>query len=313
MERISALFNPIVRVGALATECSSCFLFLPSRFPEVTFGEDLSLGASWFPNARRTDLIISSGGMINWVSKHETPFEGLLTKEDVGIELHETDEPNITSNTEQIVLAFPVVLRREGDAYPSRAGVLLAERPCNSPPFRELDKEILLGIARHLSTVLLLWRDYRRSADASKRSSWELFLSQVRELQYALGSDALEVARMSKSSYKKFEDELGLSEAVIITEQFERLVAQSFPPQFPLFRLPDGDLLIVFDKMMKTFLENKLQELNQTHSITLSGGLRSGGVRPEGYFFASIKTISDAELFDYGEKMVHQHSTSAVK
>jgi hypothetical protein len=307
MERISSLLNPIVRVGALATECSGCYIFLPSRFPEVTFGEDLSLGASCFPNSYQTDLIISSSGMINWVSKHETPFEGILTKEDIGFELHQTDEVDVPADTEQAVLAFPVMLSRDGDAYHTRAGVLLANRTCNSPPFGELNKEILLGISRHVSTVLLLWRDSRRNADASKRSSWELFLAQVKELQNALGNDALEVARMSKSNYKKFEDELGMSEAVILTEQFERLVAQSFPPQFPLFRLPDGDLLIVFDKMMKTFLENKLQEVNQSYCIN-----RLEGSRPDGYFFASIKTLSDTELFNYSDKGVHQNSTSKI-
>lgn len=281
MDKTSQLLIQLVRIGSIATASTGCFLFLPSRFPDVAFGEDLSLFAGWSVERFNEDAFVTAGsGAIGWVSKHEEPIQSQMFENELGTELYR-NEPS-----EREIIAFPVPIQVPPGTAPTRAGVVIADRHASSVPYTSREEEILAGLARHISSVLALWRDTQEHMESDKRSSWEHFLGQVRELRSALGDGSLEVIRMRSSNFAAIEKQVGTADAVAIVEQFERLVAQALPPQFPLFRLPDGDLLIVFDKMMRSFFEAKLNELNRA----------TGRTKELRYVFQTISVAAELPL-----------------
>ncbi len=199
----------------------------------------------------------TGGGLLGWVVQHGRPIHvAPFDLDSATLGLYSESEPL------KSLVAVPIPMPGEAQdhraASPSCAGVLMCDSR-KAFSFTKLQIKLLEETALQASR-LLFWALFK-AQNTTVESSWEHFRLKLDQLGDAIGSDSIEVIRVSIDSFAQIEREHGLSAAVQQSEQFVRLAQQALPPHFPLLRLPNGDILVALDNMMSAFFQHKLRTL----------------------------------------------------
>ena len=250
----------LTRFGANLAEAHSCAIFLPSSVVQL-FERALSADTSHLElSAIHTmcsevdsETIIAAGvGLIGWVSKHRRAIHVAPFEHDSRTLGMYTDDVAIKS-----FIGVPVLLDRLAR---SGSGVACGALVCDSKKsyaFSKLHAKMLDELAGQIASTIHFAEALlaRRGSD----NSWDGFMTQAHQLSDALGLTSLDVLRLRLTEYAKLESEIGTQAAARLTEQVTRLVQQSLPPHFPIYKAPNGDLIVVLDNMMTAFFENKIK------------------------------------------------------
>ena len=251
----SAVLKRLAHVGALATSAESCFIFLLASFPEVEHVVDLELVAFHSSYSVNDQAFIEKHDQspIGWIALHAMPLH-IPSVEDP----HEFTE--VYTETVEVRSFFGAPLIPPGES--TALGVIACDSSTERA-FSRIHTGLIEHLAAHIADLLL-----KQRLDASRtqvsQNSWDEFKVKLAKLVEALGKDGVEIMRLASLNFAEIERIHGLQGAMDIVEQCEALIQQSIPPQFPLFRLPNGDILIGLDKMMVTFVESKIAELLKT-------------------------------------------------
>ena len=192
-------------------------------------------------------------GLLGWVAEHGRPIH--IAPFDA-----ERSTLGIYTDSEQLksLAALPVPMPAEYKDAQDCYGVLMCDSK-RSLSFTKLQVKHLEDVTTEISR-LLFWALFKRES-TSLESSWESFAVRAESLGSAIGNDSVEFLRISLNSFAELEQQIGISGAVRLTDQFFRLVQQALPPHFPVVRLPQGDIVIALDNMMSAFFQNKIQTL----------------------------------------------------
>lgn len=250
----------LTRFGANLAEAHSCAIFLPSNVLQL-FERAHSADQSHLELAAihtlctnlDADTVIASGvGLIGWVAKHKRAIHVSPFEHDSRTLGMYSDDVSIKS-----FIGVPILLdglSKSGSI--SACGALVCDSK-KTYAFSKLHGKMLEELAAQITSTVMLAEALlaRRGAD----NSWDGFLSQAHQLSEALGLTSLDVLRLRLSGYAALESEIGTQAAARLTEQVTRLVQQSLPPHFPIYKAPNGDIIVVVDNMMTAFFENKIR------------------------------------------------------
>jgi GAF domain len=257
-EDLVTILTRLAKIGALATKADGCFIFLLAGFPEVDNVLDLEL------------LAYHSQHEVNiraFIERHDRSPVGWIALHGMPLNLCTVDEPRefaeVYKQTVNVQSFFGAPLFLSGETSP--IGVIACDSTIENN-FSRFHVSLLEQIASHISDLLLKQKLGSTRLHGAV-NSWEDFTARVEELVRALGTQGIDILRLSSLDFASIEQSLGLQRAVDLIDQFEALIQQSLPPQFPLFRLPNGDMLVVLDKMMSDFFENKIHEIVSTLQI----------------------------------------------
>lgn len=240
----------MARFGANISDAYGCYVFLPTQ-------NSNALGLAGFHSLSNDVIrdceIQPNNGLIGWVAKHKrsihvSPFE----RDSRTLGFYHQDQslksfigiPIFTSgsqNTEEALVGVVACDSKKSFAFSKLQGKLLEDLACE--------------ISSHLHMVGLL------QENGLHKLSWQSFFNRSNELLNGLGRDSIEVVRMNIKNYQMIEQNLGTARTLPLLDQLFRLIEQALPPHFPCIRLPNGDLLMVVDNMMTSFLENKIQAI----------------------------------------------------
>ena len=67
--------------------------------------------------------------------------------------------------------------------------------------------------------------------------------------------------RLTPRNFHAVESVVGTDKAIGLLEQIFRLIDQAVPPYFPNYILPTGEVLLIVDNMMASFVENKIRAI----------------------------------------------------
>jgi len=248
----------MARFGANLADAHSCLIFLPSESlidiekPEkdtlVLVGHH-SLSSEVIENR-----VIQSGfGLIGWVAKnhrsiHVSPFE--RDSRTLGIYKEDQDLKSF--------IGIPINLSSFGGDNDQICGVIACDSK-KAYAFSKIQGKLLEDLAAEVSNTISLHR--RISTGEFLNSSWETFKHRGHQLAKALGKDAIEVLRLRPENFYHVEEKHGIDYASALIDQVVRLIRQTLPPHFPLFRTPTGDIVILLDNMMTSFFANKIDNL----------------------------------------------------
>lgn len=256
----------LARFGANLSDAHSCFIFLPPKYAHLDTSELLTSsrrdeesnkflimgGYHSLSNDILEQCRVSRGvGLIGWVSKysrsiHVSPFE------------HDSRTLG-TYSTEQHLKSFigiPIPLYNgslEGES--EAVGVLCCDSK-KSFAFSKLHGKLLEDLAAEVSNTLSLLLS--STAKEIGEQSWDSFVKRGSELAQSVGPSSVEMLRVRLQNFEAIELRLGTRRTLELVERIYILIHQALPPNFPTFRLPNGDTLIVLDNMMTSFYETKL-------------------------------------------------------
>lgn len=270
----------LARFGANLADAFSCFIFLPHDALQAidpdsrsirTTGDDLVLMGH---HTLSSDILIEQPippgyGLIGWVASnhrsiHVSPFD------------RDSRTLGVYSEDQQLksFIGIPIILSSSSTGEKRTSGVIACDSK-KAYAFSKIQGKLLEELSWEVSTVVRL---YRKVAKASSRdSSWERFIHQGRELAHALGASAIEVVRLRLRNFGELESRLGTAGAIGLISQVHRLIEQTVPPHFPMYRTPTGDLILCVDNMMSGYFENKIHALCEHIS---SAGRTSKGLKP---------------------------------
>jgi GAF domain-containing protein len=265
-EELHSILGRLAHVGALATNADSCFIFLLANFPEVEHVIDLELVAFHSALSVNDQAFIEryDQSPIGWIALHAMPLN-ISTVQDP----HEFSEVYEQEVEIKSFFGIPLIIPGEYSAV----GVIACDSR-KERAFSRVNVGLIEHLAAHISDLLLNQRLGALRATSSS-NSWDDFIQKVEELVGALGKDGVDIIRLSSLNFVEIERLHGLQRAVDLVEQLEALIQQSVPPQFPLFRLPNGDVIVALDKMMLHFVKTKIAEVLkslQTQGHTISFG-----------------------------------------
>lgn len=246
----------LARFGANITDAHSCFIFLPLALlaPSTHSSGSLLLLELGGVHSLSNDIdprcrIAVDCGLVGWVARHGrsvhvSPFE------------HESRTLGIYTSDQELksFIAVPLPLTRESAKESN--GVLACDSK-KSFAFSKLQGKLLEDLAREIVRLVEL----TRTPAAHGSSDWRGFLARSQALCQALGTEAVEILRLTPSPFHALEAAVGAGRAIEMYEQVVRLIEQALPPHFPLFHLPNGELAIALDRMMSGFYENKISAL----------------------------------------------------
>lgn len=95
----------------------------------------------------------------------------------------------------------------------------------------------------------------------SSRMLWVSFVERAVALGSSLGIEALDLLRVKLLPFTELEGRVGTYQALKIFDHALHLLENSLPNQFPIFRLPSGDILLLLDGLMTRFFEDKIRLL----------------------------------------------------
>ena len=259
----------LARLGANISESHTCAIFLPTELlmessSGVARGSEQSTASielvamhSLSTTLTRDCRLQIGSGLIGWVAQHGRPIHvAPFDLDSATLGIYTESEP-IKS-----LVAVPITMPTEASdarkSAPPCAGVLMCDSR-KAFSFTKLQIKHLEDVATQISR-LLYWGLFKKQS-TSVESSWESFCLKLAQLGDALGSDSVEVLRISVDTFSQVEHEHGISIAVQQSEQFVRLAQQALPPHFPLVRVPNGDILVALDNMMSSFFQHKLRTL----------------------------------------------------
>jgi len=256
-EELTHHLGRLARFGANITDAHTCAIFVPES---IIGGKLVKKRLSLMGFHSLTDEItehasIEAGaGLIGWVAQHAQ-----------AIHVSPFDRDSRTlgyyrANRElKSFMAAPVPISIESSSGSTLThyGVVACDSK-KSYAFSKLQGRLLEDLASEINAVLALCVE---SKDEQTELSWDTFRSGAHALIQALGGNSIEVLRMAPSNYLELEQKVGMSAAVEMAEQLFRLFQQALPPHFPITHLPNGDIVVMLDKMMVPFYQNKLNAL----------------------------------------------------
>ena len=248
----------MARFGANLADAHSCFVLLPTEsLLEVEKPEKDTLMLVGF-HSLGDDIIenrcIPAGyGLIGWVAKnhrsiHVSPFE--RDSRTLGIYQEDHDLKSF--------IGIPVLLNQFGGQAGEISGVIACDSR-KAYAFSKIQGKLLENLSAEVSNLLSLHR--RISMGESLNSSWETFKYRSMQLAQALGKGSVEVLRLRPENFYQVEEKHGIDYAASLIDQVMRLIRQTLPPHFPLYRTPTGDIIIMLDNMMTSFFANKIDNL----------------------------------------------------
>ena len=248
----------MARFGANLADAHSCLIFLPTEsMLEVDKPEKDTLMLVGF-HSLSDDIIenrvIPAGfGLIGWVAKnhrsiHVSPFERDSRTLGIYQEDHELKS----------FIGIPVALSQFGEQAGEISGVIACDSR-KAYAFSKLQGKLLEDLSSEVSNLLALHR--KLMLGESLNCSWETFKSRGMQLAKALGKNSVEVLRLRPENFYQVEEKHGIDYASGLIDQVMRLIRQTLPPHFPLFRTPTGDIIILLDNMMTSFFANRIDNL----------------------------------------------------
>lgn len=273
----------LARFGANMTDAHSCVIFLPgsilSHRGRTSHTGAKKLGIGGFHSLSTTILtqsVIHAGnGLIGWVAQHEKAVHVSPFEHDSRTLGYYQEECELKS-----FIAIPI-------AFPSPQGRDIGVIACDSKKsfaFSKLQGRLLEDLADEIRHLVGFIRKSHSSED--RVDDWDSFRSLTRTLIESLGSDSVEMLRIGIDNYRDIERHCGMSSALAMATQLYRLFQQALPPHFPIFRLPNGDITVMVDRMMRSFYQNKFEALarhvnENKHSLSLSFSAKSVQQTPE--------------------------------
>ena len=263
----SDTFNRLARFGANITDAFGCYIFLPSSLLPLE-----NLSGSNAP----TDTLILAGkhtlsndivrncsievghGLIGWVSKHKrsihvSPFE----RDSRTLGLYHSDQ------SLKSFIGIPVSIDNDDFDF---SGVIACDSK-KSFAFSKLQGKLLEDLSNEISSQLRL--NYKLLQNGKQKNSWQEFLNRSIRLSEDIGRDSIEVLRVKLENNSELEKLLGSGRALALCEQLHRLIEQSLPANFPFIRFPNGDIVIISDNMMTSFVENKIVALAEHCAVKI--------------------------------------------
>lgn len=185
--------------------------------------------------------------LIGWVAKNKQPIlVSLFDRDSRTLEVYSREEE---------IKSFLGVPIRLADGL---CGVITVDS--RKPyAFSKQQSKILEDFAEEVSNLISL--HLTLSNYELKHASWGHFITQAHSLVNALGPLSIEVLRMRISNSAELEATLGCERLSHVYDQLFRLIQQTVPPHFPLYRTPTGDMVMVVDNMMTVFFQNKISAL----------------------------------------------------
>ncbi len=248
----------IARFAANLTDSYSAFLFLPaevlSRLGEETFGARGSTlviaGHHSLSRSVITEAHVPQGhGLAGWVSKTKQPILVSLFDRDSKTLGVYRDEENIKS-----FIGVPFKI----PGVTQNSGVITCDS-LKPYTFSKLHGKLLEDLGEEVTSILSLHTELLELQ--SKQSTWGQFYKQAHVIINTLGPLAISVLRMHITNIPELESTHGSEKLEVILDQLQRLIQQTVPPHFPLYRTATGDFVLVVDNMMSSFFENKIGAL----------------------------------------------------
>lgn len=248
----------IAKFAANLTDSYSAFLFLPaeilSRLGEETFGARGSTLVIGGHHSLSRNLIVETHvpqghGLTGWVSK---------TKQPILVSLFDRDSKTlgVYRNEENIKSFIGVPFKIPG--VTQNSGVITCDS-LKPYTFSKLHGKLLEDLGEEVTSILSLHTELLELQ--SKQSTWGQFYKQAHVIINTLGPLAISVLRMHITNVPALESAHGSEKLEVILDQLQRLIQQTVPPHFPLYRTATGDFVLVVDNMMCSFFENKIAAL----------------------------------------------------
>ena len=248
----------MAKFGANLADAHSCFIFLPTEsLTEIAKPEKDALMLVGFhslsSNVIENRVIPGGYGLIGWVSKnhrsiHVSPFE------------RDSRTLGVYGGDQELksFIGIPITLPSVDGLERGHSGVIACDSK-KAYAFSKLQGKLLENLALEISNLLELHD--RIAMSEAVNSSWESFKSHALQLAKALGPQAVEVLRLQPANFEAIEGLIGMERATCIFDQICRLIRQTLPPHFPMFRSASGDIIIMLDNMMTSFFANKIEAL----------------------------------------------------
>jgi hypothetical protein len=257
LEALTSHLGRLARFGANIVDAHACIILLPesclsamqlspsSRAGQPGSSKRLKLSAFHsLSDVIDASATISIGeGLIGWVGQHGKP---------VHLSPFEKD-----SRTLGVYRADCSIMSFIGVPLPI-AGHGLGVITCDSlkpGAFTVLHSHLLHDFATEVSSAVEL---HLSTAKSEPPHPWVAFKRDAQALITALGTKTISLMRLSPANYQEIERAVGMSNAIEMAEQLFRLFQQALPPHFPVVRLPNGEVVVMLDRMMTSFYESKL-------------------------------------------------------
>ncbi len=248
----------MARFGANLADAHSCLIFLPVEslleFEKPEKGTLILTGFHSLSDDIIEERVIPAGfGLIGWVAKnhrsiHVSPFERDSRTLGIYQEDHELKS----------FIGIPIAVSRFIQDTGDVSGVIACDSR-KAYAFSKLQGKLLEDLSAEISNLLQLHG--RISVGESLNTSWETFKQRSSNLVKALGKEAVEVLRLRPENFYQVEEKHGIDYASSLIDQVVRLIRQTLPPHFPLYRTSTGDIVILLDNMMTSFFANKIDNL----------------------------------------------------
>jgi hypothetical protein len=262
-----AHLHRLAMLGARGVGAESCFVYLPSRYPQVSRSPSLQL-ASVFTSRETNpyDLSFEVGeGVFGWVAQSQRANH-LSPVAQNGEELQLFDTPEEIGT----LVALPLQVPDPKEDARRLPGVLVCE---SIRPFAFSNEHCgFLDIVREEISSLCRVAIGKNSAQpGDDKPTWDRFMIRASDLTEALGVSAVEALRIRLVNRSELETRVGTPLLMRHLEQLERLFQQTLPPHFPLFLLPWGEFVVLVDNMMASFFKTRLEEVARQVRIQDSG------------------------------------------
>lgn len=238
-----------VRVAHAIKNTWSACIFLPAGYPEVPDAKDFQLEA----------FCTSGQGLVNgtFLDSMRSPV-GWVAQQRSTVHL-----PSLECGTESLGYYIKDEGVRSFAGFPINlpdsdlCGVLTLDA-------REPDAFCVSELAAgadlaQLTSLSICQQSYNEVT--SSRMLWVSFVERAVALGSSLGIEALDLLRVKLLPFIELEGRVGTYQALKSFDHALHLLENSLPNQFPIFRLPSGDILLLVDGLMTRFFEDKIRLL----------------------------------------------------
>lgn len=255
--------NRLARFGANILDAHSCLIFIPQSIlaplvtpprnmqGESTEGIVLAGIHSLSTEVIRGITLKAETGLIGWVAKNKRPIHVSPFERDSRIlGVYATDQ-HLKS-----FLGTPVLCSKNNPA--AIAGVIACDSK-KAFAFSKLQGKLLEDLSEEVAAVIELHK--KITEERQSPMSWSGFLEKGYDLVDAIGERSMQAIRCQLENASSVEKDLGTYECLALVDQIFRLIVQSVPPHFPVFRSPLGEILILVDNMMGDLTINKIEAI----------------------------------------------------
>lgn len=273
---LSADLTRLARFGANILDAHSCLIFIPE-----TVLVSLSPGSrSHQQNPVAQETIVLSGihslstevlkgvklrpevGLIGWVAKNKRPIHVSPFERDSRI-------LGVYASDQQLKSFLGTPILCAANKSTAIAGVIACDSK-KAFAFSKLQGKFLEDLAEQVAATVDLYRQITEQRQSPM--SWEGFIERGYDLVDAIGARSVEVIRCQLENAHSIEAAVGTTEYLAMVEQIFRLIGQSVPPHFPVYRSPMGEIILIVDNMMGDLTINKIEAL--VERVVKSGGVK---------------------------------------